>query len=342
MNRLGERTLLFRNAPYIIGHDGVAGRQEKQGPLGAYFDHSFDDDLWGEKTWEMTERKMFATAVDEAIRNAKLEPSEIDLFLGGDLLNQIVSAGFTARQMKIPFIGLYGACSTMAESLMMGAMAVDGDYATHVVCGTSSHFATAERQFRFPLELGTPKPPPAQHTATAAGAAVLSRKGKKTQPRVTCATPGRVVDLNITDANNMGAAMAPAAAETLMTHLEDTDRAPEYYDLIITGDLGIYGMEILKDLCYREALNISKVYADCGTEIYKGMKNMYCGGSGCGCSALLLNCYYLKKMEEKKLNRILFIATGALLSPTTTMQGESVPCIAHAVAIERGEATWNA
>lgn len=339
--RIGERTLVFEKAPYIRGCGGVAGKSEKEGPIGAYFDTYFDDDLWGEKTWELTERKMFIRAVENAVRSAGFTLSDIQILFGGDLLNQIISAGFAARTLKMPFIGLYGACSTMAESLLLGAMTVDGGYADLVACATSSHFATAERQFRYPLELGTPKTPTSQHTATASGATVLSSSGQPDDARITCATPGRVIDLNVSDANNMGAAMAPAAVETLLTHLEDTQRNPNYYDLIITGDLGTFGSKILTEFTAKENVDVKDVYTDCGVELYKGVRDMYCGGSGCGCSALMLNCYYLKKFKDKKINRILLIATGALLSPTTTMQGESVPSIAHAVAIERGETIWN-
>ncbi|MEZ4357053.1 MAG: stage V sporulation protein AD [Eubacteriales bacterium] len=341
MGRIGERTLTFKKAPYIRGNGGVAGKDEKEGPIGAYFNTYFNDDLWGEKSWELTERKMFIRAVENAVTSAGLTLDDIQILFGGDLLNQIISAGFAARTLRAPFIGLYGACSTMSESLLVGAMAVDGGYADNVVCATSSHFATAERQFRYPLELGTPKTPTSQHTATAAGATVLSSTGQADDARITCATPGRVIDLKISDANNMGAAMAPAAVETLVTHLEDTKRAPNYYDLIITGDLGTFGSKLLVEYTAKENVDVKAVYTDCGVELYKGVKDMYCGGSGCGCSALMFNCYYLKKFKDKKINRILLIATGALHSPTTSMQGESIPCIAHAVAIERGEIIWN-
>ena len=332
--KVGKRTSKFWSKPFIIGHAGVAGKSEKEGPMGAHFDVTFDDDLWGEKTWELTERKMFIEAVNLAIARAGLKNDDIDYLFGGDLLNQIISAGFAARETGIPFIGLFGACSTMAESLLTGAVFVDGGFAKHAVCATSSHFATAERQFRYPLELGTPKTPTSQVTVTGAGATVLAKEGKKGMPRITYATAGRVIDMGIKDANNMGAAMAPAALETMLTHLEDTQRNPHDYDLIVTGDLGTYGSEILIKKAKDQNIDLSGVYTDCGVEIFKGKKNSYCGGSGCGCAGSMLNAYYLKKLEQRELRRLLFIATGALLSPTSTQQGETIPCIAHAIAIE--------
>lgn len=332
--KIGKRTSKFQHQPYIIGHAGIAGKAEKEGPVGVYFDITFDDDLWGEKTWELTERKMFVSAVGLAIARANLKNDDIDFLFGGDLLNQIISAGFAARETGIPFIGLFGACSTMTESLLTGSVFVDGGFAKYAVCATSSHFATAERQFRYPLELGTPKTPTSQITVTGAGAVVLAAQGKPGMPRVTHATAGRVIDMGIKDANNMGAAMVPAALETMMTHLEDTGRNTDYYDLIVTGDLGTFGSELLKKKAREQNLELSGVYTDCGVEIFKGKKNSYCGGSGCGCAGSMLGAYYLKKMEQGELNRLLLIATGALLSPTSTQQGETIPCIAHAVAIE--------
>jgi stage V sporulation protein AD len=284
---------------------------------------------------------MFIEAVNLAVARSGLKNDAVDYLFGGDLLNQIISAGFAARETSIPFIGLFGACSTMAESLLAGAVFVDGGFADHVVCATSSHFATAERQFRYPLELGTPKTPTSQITVTGAGASVVSSKGEKGMPRITHATAGRVIDMGIKDANNMGAAMAPAALETLLSHLEDTQRTPEYYDLIVTGDLGTFGSDILRKKAKEQHVELSDVYTDCGAEIFKGKKNTYCGGSGCGCAGSMLNAYYLKKMAQGELKRLLFIATGALLSPTSTQQGETIPCVAHAVAIETEAGRWN-
>jgi stage V sporulation protein AD len=333
--RVGEKTIRFDMPPNIIGFSSVVGKDEKNGPYGACFDITFEDSLWGEKTYELAERKMQLKAVETAVEKSGLVPDDIHLLLGGDLLNQIISSGFVARQMGIPFVGLYGACSTMSESLLVGAMAVDGGFATHAVCTTSSHFATAERQFRNPLELGTPKTPTSQNTATAAGAVVLSAQ-RGQYPSVTTATPGRVVDMGVNDVNNMGAAMAPAAAETIISHLEDIGQRPEYFDAIITGDLGTFGSELLIKYASEVGWDLSGVHKDCGAMLYEGNEMMNCGGSGCGCSACMLNGYFLPELIKGNLKRILFVATGALHSPTSALQGETIPCIAHAIAIETG------
>ncbi len=333
--RLGPRTVQFSSPPNILSSASVAGKAEKDGPYGDSFDITFDDDLWGEKTYELAERKMFQKAVETVIERASLKPDDISYLFGGDLLNQIISSGFAARELKIPFVGLYGACSTMAESLMLGAMAVDGGFAEYAVCGTSSHFATAERQFRFPLELGTPKTPTSQNTVNASGAVLLtSLRGK--YPAVTHATAGRVVDMGINDVNNMGAAMAPAAAETIISHLDETMRGDDYYDLIITGDLGTFGSELLIKLTNDNGHDLSAIHRDCGAMIYGGDPQMHCGASGCGCSASMLSSYFLNEMKAGNISKILFVATGALHSPTSALQGETVPSIAHAVSIEMG------
>jgi stage V sporulation protein AD len=333
--RVGENSVRFDMPPNIIGFSSVAGKDEKNGPYGSCFDITFEDSLWGEKTYELAERKMQLKAVETATEKSGLTADDIHMLIGGDLLNQIISSSFVARQMGIPFIGLYGACSTMSESLLIGAMAVDGGFATNVVCATSSHFATAERQFRNPLELGTPKTPTAQNTATAAGAVVLSTQ-RGQYPSVISATPGRVVDLGINDVNNMGAAMAPAAAETIITHLEDIGQRPEYYDAIVTGDLGIFGSKLLIKYTSELGWDLSGVHKDCGMMLYGDNEMMHCGGSGCGCSASMLNGFFLPEMIKGNLKRILFVATGALHSPTSALQGETIPCIAHAIAIETG------
>jgi len=333
--RLGERTVRFKNGVYIKGCASIVEKTEEKGPFGEYFDVVMSDDLWEEESWEKTERKMFRTAVDIASAKAGVELKDIRYLLGGDLLNQIISASFSARDLSLPFIGLYGACSTMSESLMIGGMLIDGGFADWVACATSSHFATAERQYRFPLELGTPKTPTSQRTVTGAGACILAESGERNDPKVTMCTAGKVIDFGVKDANNMGAAMAPAAAETLITHFEETDRKPEDYDMIITGDLGTFGSEVLKDLMKDRNIRIDDNYRDCGADIYRGLKDIKCGGSGCGCGAVMLSAYYIRKMMEGEISRILFTATGALLSPTSSQQGESIPSIAHAVAIER-------
>jgi len=335
MNKKIKRATVKFEAPvFITGFGSVVGKAEKSGPLSDWFDVVLDDDSWDEKSWEKCERKMFIRAVEIALAKAGIEEKETDYLIGGDLLNQIISAGYSARELDIPFLGVYGACSTMAESIMVGAMLIDGGFATHVACATSSHFATAERQFRSPLELGTPKTPTAQWTVVGAGSTVLSKQGLAYYPKITYATTGRVLDFGIKDANNMGAAMAPAAAETIIRHLEETGRDISYYDKIVTGDLGKLGAGILFDLMNKEGIKACDNYFDCGIEIYKDLKDKYCGGSGCGCSGSVLNSYLIKNMIEGKLNKILFVATGALLSTTSTGQGETIPAIAHAVAIE--------
>lgn len=333
--RIGARTVRFDMPPNIVGFCSVAGSDEKKGPYGSCFDVTFDDELWGEKTYELTERKMQLTAAETAINKAGLTSDDIHFLFGGDLLNQIISSGFVARQLGIPFVGLYGACSTMSESMLAGSMAVDGGFAVNAICTTSSHFATAERQFRSPLELGTPKTPTSQHTATAAGAVVLSSK-RGQYPSVTYATPGRVVDMGITDANNMGAAMAPAAVESIICHLEDTGKKPTDFDAIITGDLGTFGSELLIKYATDAGCDISGVHKDCGALLYEGNDLMHCGGSGCGCSASMLTGFFLPELIKGNLHRIMFVATGALHSPTSTLQGESIPSIAHAIVIETG------
>lgn len=275
---------------------------------------------------------MLSYAIRNAIASAKKSLSDIDAIVAGDLLNQIISASFAARDFSIPFIGVYNACSTMSESLALGAALIDGGYMKQVVCATGSHFSTAERQYRYPLELGSTRPPQAQWTVTGAGATVLSSSGKG--PKITMATFGKVVDYGVTDANNMGAAMAPAAMSTLVSHFRESGEIPAQYDLIITGDLGAFGSRILKDLMWEKGLDIEKQHVDCGELIYNIKEDEYQGGSGAGCSAVVFNSYIYKKLKEKKLNRVIFMATGALLSSVSTQQGESIPCVAHAVVVE--------
>ncbi len=331
------RTLLFENAVYIAGRASIVGRTEGGGPLGEYFDRIVPDALWGEKTFEKCEKKLFKNAVEMAIADAGKKDEDMDILFGGDLLNQIISAGYSARDLGLPFLGIYGACSTMAEGLLFSSAMVDAGFSKYAVCAASSHFAASERQFRFPLELGTPKTPNSQNTVTGAGAAVVTaEKLKSSLPRITSATIGRVVDPGVTDANNMGAAMAPAAVETVLTHFEDTGTGPRDYDAIITGDLGSFGADIFRDFSRKAGVDMLGRHYDCGAMILRGCKNEYCGGSGCACGATVLNGYFLSKLLKGEYSRILFAATGALLSPTSVMQKESIPSIAHAVDIERG------
>ncbi len=333
----GAQSVIFTNPVYIIGRSSIAGKSEGQGPIGEYFDGIVPDALWGEDSFEKCEQKMYREAVKRAIASAGKREKDIRLLLGGDLLNQIVAAGYSARELGIPFLGLYGACSTMSESLLVASMLIDGGMTDSAVCCASSHFATAERQFRVPLEQGTPRTPTSQNTVIGAAATVLSAD-TVSKLVITGGTVGRVVDLGIKDSENMGAAMAPAACETIYNHLNDLQIQPDHYDKIITGDLGTFGSQILTDMLKNFGCDISKQHEDCGAMIFANMDKAHCGGSGCGCSGITLNGYFLKKLLDGELKRILFVATGALLSPTIVQQGESIPGIAHAVAIERRNA----
>lgn len=331
--RLGKQTIKLSNPPTMLAAAAVVGPKEGEGPLAQYFDMIQKDDYFGQDSWEKAESKFGEEAVKRAISKSGVSITSIDYMFAGDLLNQIISSSFAARSLEIPYLGLYGACSTMAESLSLGSMIIDGGYADYVVCVTSSHYSSAERQYRFPLEQGVQRPPYAQWTVTGAGATVLASAGNG--PYITHITTGKVVDFGIKDANNMGAAMAPAAVDTISAHFKETGRTPGYYDLIVTGDLASVGKEIALDLLKKEGYDIEKQYNDCGLMIFDNEKqDTHAGGSGCGCSASVLNGYLYKQLKQGGLNRLLFVATGALLSPISAWQGESIPCIAHAVAIE--------
>lgn len=333
LKKIGNQTIKLLNPPSIISHYSIVGPKEGDGPLKDYFDLILEDDLWGEESFEKAERKIQEQAVRAAVDGAQLSLQDIDFLLAGDLLNQIVASGYAARELAIPFFGLYGACSTMTESLSLGAMLVEGGFADRVVCATSSHFSSAERQFRFPLEYGAQRSFSAQWTVTGAGATVLSSYGSG--PYITYITPGRIIDPGITDAANMGAAMAPAAIDTLVNHFQDTGFHPSDYDLIISGDLGIVGKSIVIDLMKEKGYDISKNYTDCGVEIFNpNNQDTHAGGSGCGCSAVVFNGYILKEMKKGRFKRVLFMATGALHSTTINQQGESIPSIAHAITID--------
>lgn len=322
----------MQNGVGIAGYASVAGKKEGEGPLRRYFDILMEDAEWGEKTWEKTESKMQKSAVAHAVEKAGINLSDINYIFAGDLLNQCIGSSFGLRELEIPFLGVYGACSTMAETLGLAAMTVDGGFADCSAAVTSSHFCTAERQYRTPLEYGGQRTPTAQWTVTGAGALILSKSGGA--PYVTHFTAGKIVDLGITDANNMGAAMAPAAADTLLAHFKDTGKRPEDYDLILSGDLGEVGKSILIDMMIDEGYDIAENYNDCGCMIFDGKKqDTHAGGSGCGCGASTLCGYVMNRMKAGELNRVLFMATGALLSPTSTLQGESIPSVAHAVVI---------
>ncbi len=338
-HRIGHATILLPNRPRIVGSAAIVGKKEGEGPLRDEFDQIVEDDLFGEETWEKAESRFRYETVDLAIRKSGLTHGQIDAALGGDLLDQIMATALSARELHAPFIGLYGACSTMAESLCIAGMLVDGGYLTHAVCTASSHFCTAERQYRFPLEYGNQRPPTAQWTVTGAGSAVLS--GDETLPAIchaTHVTLGRIVDMAVKDANNMGAAMAPAAADTLCRHLSDTGRTAANYDLIITGDLGRVGHDLLLTLMQERGMPlVSARYIDCGLEVFSPAQDTHAGGSGCGCSAVTLCGHIFRRFQRGELRRVLFMATGALLSPTSSQQGDTIPGIAHAIALEADE-----
>lgn len=328
----GKQTIAFESPPSFLGHACIVGKKEGEGPLRDSFDMVCEDSFFGEKTWEKAESTMIKNTVSLALSKSSLSTNDIDYLFCGDLLNQCTGTTFGVRSLNIPFFGLYGACSTMAESLCLAAMAIDGGFAEHTLAVTGSHFCAAERQFRLPLEYGGQRPPSAQWTATAAGAAVLCSGGSG--PYITHITPGKIVDNGIKDANNMGAAMAPAAYDTLKTHFEDLSISPDAYDLIVTGDLGAIGSDIIVDFFRNDGIDLTPNYTDCGLLIFdRKRQDVHSGGSGCGCSASVLCGYLLNGMREGRWNRILFAATGAMLSPTTTLQGETIPSVCSAVAI---------
>lgn len=333
INKIGKYTMLFESKPSIVGFASVVGDKEANGPLKSYFDEIYYDAHIGQKTWEQAESVLQKKAVDLALQKSGFSSGEIDFIFAGDLLNQCISSSFGLRDFKIPYLGQYGACSTMVQSLMMGCVMVESGAAKKTVCVTSSHFCSAERQYRFPLEYGGQRTPTAQWTVTGSGACVLA-DNKNNKPFVSAATAGQIVDFGIKDANNMGAAMAPAAASTLLNFFRDTKTIPDDYDMIFTGDLGVVGSELLYDLLLKDNIDIAKNHNDCGIMIFDIEKqDVHAGGSGCGCCASVLNSYILKNMTSKKFRNILVVATGALMSPTSTQQGESIPSVAHLVNI---------
>lgn len=332
--RIGKQTIITESKPRIISTYSVVGPKEGEGPLKDYFDKILDDDLNGMDTYEKAESSILYMTITECIKKANLKEEDINYLLAGDLLNQLTSSCFAAKDMDIPFVGLFGACSTMTESLGLAAMLMDGGFANYIVAATSSHFSSAERQFRFPLEYGSQRAPSAQWTVTGAGAMLLGKEGN--YPYVSYVTMGKVKDYGVNDVNNMGEAMAPAAVNTISRHFMDTGRKPSDYDLIVTGDLGKVGKEITMKLLLEEYnYDLSKNYIDCGDEIfYNEKQNTGSGGSGCGCSAVVDCGYIYKNMQSGKLKKVLLVSTGALLSSTSCYQGLTIPGIAHAVAIE--------
>ena len=332
MEKVGKQTIKFNTPPSIVECASIVGPKEAEGPLAKYFDQTLDDEFWGEKTWEKAESKIIKETVNTVIQKAGISASEIDCMFAGDLLNQCISSSFGLRELNIPFFGVFGACSTFVESLSLGAICAES-FANKVLCATSSHFCSAEKQFRFPLELGNQRPPTSQWTVTGSGSAILSKDGSG--PYITHITPGKIIDMGIKDGNNMGAAMAPSFADTLITHFSDTGRSPNYYDAIISGDLGYVGKDIAIDLLKTNGYNIKNNYNDCGVLIFdKEKQDTHSGGSGCACCGTVFSGYFFKQLKEKKIKRLLLIATGALMNSTSSQQGESIPGIAHAISIE--------
>lgn len=337
--RVGRYTVSLPNRPAVTGFAAVVGKKEGEGPLAKYVDFIYDDTTLGESSWEKAESHMQSDAVSRALESASLSASELDYIFAGDLLNQCIGSSYALKELDVPYIGLFGACSTMAESIALASIFVESRAANTCAAATSSHFCSAERQFRFPLEYGGQRTPSSQHTATAAGCAIIRDQGEG--PYISNVTFGRMVDLGVKDINNMGSAMAPAAAATISDFLKDTGTNASDYDLILTGDLSLVGTKLLKDLLIRDQIDIKDKHADCGLLLYDIKKqDMHAGGSGCGCSAAVLCSYIFKNMRKGNLNEVLFVGTGALMSPVSIQQGDSIPSVAHLVHFSnsKGEA----
>ena len=329
----GKQSICFETPPYIVSSASIVGKKEGEGPLGACFDLIGEDDKFGQDTWEEAESTLQKEAFGMAVGKAGLKKEEIRYLFSGDLLGQNIATSFGLMDYQVPLFGLYGACSTCGEALSLGAMCVAAGYADYVVAMTSSHFASAEKQFRFPLEYANQRPMSATWTVTGSGAYVLGKR--KSNACITGITTGKIIDYGIKDSMNMGACMAPAAAELITANYSDFEIKDDYYDMIITGDLGDIGRTILLDLLREKGINISDIYTDCGLQIYDCKKqNTMSGGSGCGCSAVVLEAYVLKRMRSGEIKRVLFVPTGALLSQVSFNEGRSVPGIAHGVILE--------
>lgn len=337
IRRIGQRTLQLENRPFLLAHAAAVGKKEGEGPLGAQFDFVTEDDRMGQKSWELAESELQKTAIETALNKAGLQKGDLDLILAGDLLNQCIGSFLASMQSDVPYLGQYGACSTMAQGLALGACLVEGGAARRLVASASSHFCSAERQYRFPLAYGGQRTPTAQWTATAAGAAVLGEQGSG-HIRITHALFGKMVEMGVKDANNMGAAMAPAAYDTLSTLLADLGAQPADFDCIVTGDLGHVGADILLTLLREDKIDLSPVYSDCGSLLFGDGQDAHAGGSGCGCSAAVLCGPLLRDMQAGKIRRLVFAGTGAMMSPTSVQQGQPIAGICHAVVIERSGA----
>ncbi len=331
-NRIGKRTLQYKTPIPIGAYATVAGRKEQEGPLGERFDHIFPTNLHEEDSWEKAEQKLQQYAMEIALEKAQITGEQLDYFIGGDLLNQIIATSFTARAIGAPYFGVYGACSSLVESLILASCLIDGGFAGRIGVCTSSHHDTAERQLRYPTEMGVQRTMTAQWTVTGSGAYLLGSAASDIA--VTRGIPGRIVDSGIKNNMDMGTAMASAAADTIKAYLDDTDDLGGL-DYIVTGDLGAIGQDICTHALLNQGYDIADKFLDCGNLIYDSTQDVHAGGSGCGCSALVLGAYFLPRLKAGSLKKILLVGTGALLSPTSTQQGESIPCIAHGVVIER-------
>lgn len=334
--KIGKQTIKLESKPCIYSTSSIVGPKEMDGPLAQYFELHIKDVFFDEKTFEKAESKMLETCINNLLIKTDVSQNDVDAIFSGDLLNQCISSGFAMRNFDVPFLGLYGACSTFCEGLLLSSILIESKSANQVVASASSHFCSAERQFRMPLEHGNQKSPLAQSTVTGCGAALVTNRGVADNGiHITHVTPGKIIDLGVTDMSNMGAAMAPSVYSTISNHLTDTGRTIDYYDYIFTGDLGIHGSNMLRELFKREGIDISNKHKDCGVLIYDEQnQDVNSGGSGCGCIASVFSSYIYNELKSKKLNRILLVATGALMSPTSSNQGESIPGIAHAIAIE--------
>ena len=331
---MGRQSFIYENPPLVAAHASVVGPKEGKGPLARWFDCVLPDDLLGQKSWEKAESEMLRRCALSAISQAGMAETQVQAFMAGDLNAQIIASGFCARELNMPFMGLYGACSTFVEGLVTGAALISGGMLENALCGASSHFCTAERQFRMPLEMGTQRTPSAQWTATAAGCALLKNAAGH-GIRVTSGTLGKVIDYEIKDANHMGAAMAPAVRDTIRAHFEDTGRKAEYYDLVVTGDLGCIGRELLIELLDECGAHVPpEKLIDCGASLFFKEQDPHAGGSGCGCVAGVSCSWIMKRMKAGELGRVLIVGSGAMLSTTSGLQGESIPSISYAAGLE--------
>lgn len=329
----GDASVKFENPPVIISAAAIVGPKEGEGPLAELFDKISDDILFGKDTWEQAESELMRQTVELCVQKSGLTAADVQYIFAGDLLNQNSGSVYGARSFGRPFFGLFGACSAMGMAMSLGAMLIDGGFADYIVASASSHFCGAEKTFRFPLELGTQRTPTASWTVTGDGAVLLSARGRG--PRITAVTTGAIVDLGQKDVNNMGAAMVPAAADVIAKHFRDLALPHDYYDVIATGDLGLYGRELLVQLLAQDGIDVADRLTDCGLLIFDTEKqDVHAGGSGCGCSASVFAAYFMKKLRDGEIKRLLFIPTGALHSVVTIQQGETIPGIAHAVAVE--------